>query len=133
MAVSDKEPKSSAELEKMIADLSGLRPNVISVHEIGRQGNFGSKIIAGIGQVSGAGQQSNVEAICNRLPLEIRCIVAVGGSSRSIPLADVRPNSPLLPIVDSKLERNQRPGQIIVLNLHERSPQEFDAAKHSGH
>jgi hypothetical protein len=56
------------------SDLSGVRPNVIAVHKIGQEG--GAKIIAGIGQVSGAGQQSNIEAIFNRMPLEIRCIVA---------------------------------------------------------
>jgi hypothetical protein len=67
-----KEPKTSGELEQMIADLSGLRPNVIAVHKIGHEGNFSAKVIAGIGQVSGGGQQSNIDAICDRLCLKYR-------------------------------------------------------------
>ena len=69
--VSEKETKTYRELEQMIADLSGLRPNVIAVHKIGREGNFGATVIAGIGHVS-AGQQSNIEAICDRLKLKYR-------------------------------------------------------------
>ena len=54
----------------MIADLSGLRPNVIAVHKIGQEGNFGAKVVAGIEQASDGGQQANIEAICDRLRLK---------------------------------------------------------------
>ncbi len=72
MAVSGKEPRTSRELEQMIADLSGLRPNFVTVFQIGQDGNFGAKVIAGIEQASDGGQQANIEAICDRLRLKYR-------------------------------------------------------------
>jgi hypothetical protein len=72
MTVSGKETRTSRELEQMIADLSGLRTKVVAVHKIGREGNFGATVVTGIGQASSGAQQSNIEAICDRLRLKYR-------------------------------------------------------------
>jgi hypothetical protein len=72
MAISIKEPKTSHELGQMIADLSGVRPNVIAVHKIGQEGSFGATVIGGIMDPTGGEQQSNIEAICDRLRLRYR-------------------------------------------------------------
>ncbi len=66
------EAKTSDELQRMIADESGLPLSVVSVHKIGDDGNFGATVIAGVTSVSGGAHQSNVEAICARLRLKYR-------------------------------------------------------------
>jgi hypothetical protein len=63
MAAPMLESRTFTELQQMIADLSGLRSNLVRIHRIGLEGNFGATVI---GESAGA-QQSNVDAICERL------------------------------------------------------------------
>ena len=64
------EPKTSHEIRRLIADQSGLTPNIISVHKIGDAGNFGATVIAGIAVVGDGAQQSKIETICDHLRLK---------------------------------------------------------------
>jgi len=66
------EPKTFREIQRLIADLSGLSPNIISVHKIEDAGNFGATVIAGIAIVGDGSQQSRIETICDHLRLKYR-------------------------------------------------------------
>ena len=66
------EPKTFREIQRLIADLSGLGPNIISVHKIEDAGNFGATVIAEIAIVGDGSQQSRIETICDHLRLKYR-------------------------------------------------------------
>jgi hypothetical protein len=66
------EPKTSRELEQMIAEQSGLPLSIINIQKMGDAGNFTAKVIAGVKVVSGARLQSQVETICDLLRLKYR-------------------------------------------------------------
>jgi hypothetical protein len=66
------ETKTSTELQRMFADESGLNPGVISVYEIGDDGDFGASVIGGIALIRNGTEQSKIEAIRDRLRLKYR-------------------------------------------------------------
>jgi hypothetical protein len=62
--------KTFIELQKMIADLSGLSPRMIDVHRLGDDGDFTATVRFESERASAA--RANVEAICHRLRLHYR-------------------------------------------------------------
>jgi hypothetical protein len=82
-----RESKTSHELAKMIADLSGERTDFINVQKIGLDGNFRATVVA---TTASDAQQANIEAICERLRQKYRLtiprITNAGARSLVLPL-----------------------------------------------
>jgi hypothetical protein len=78
MKLSNLLPKTSRELQQIIADLSGLPPTYISVSKIGETGNFGAIVLAFAAIRNIGTHQSNIETICGQLRLKYRLTAWAG-------------------------------------------------------
>jgi hypothetical protein len=72
MKLSSLLPKTSRELQQIVADQSRLPPTYISVFKIGETGNFGATVLAFAAIRNIGRHQSNMETICDQLRLKYR-------------------------------------------------------------